>query len=115
MIKFLAALKPVFFLSSKNCKSLIKLWQQYCTVEDISVMLSLMLPTILRTFLGTVPQGFQSLWFKDRAIFSKLALPLTWKKRSCLRQDTALLGLMAHPETPRFLARQRLSGFHCTP
>jgi len=29
--------------------------------------------------------------------------------------NTALLGLMAHPETPRFLARQRLSGFHCTP
>jgi len=28
---------------------------------------------------------------------------------------TALLGLMSHPETPRFLARQRLSGFHCTP
>jgi len=90
MIKFLAALKSVFFLASKNCKSLIKLWQQYCTVEDISVMLSLMLPTILRTFLGTVPQGFQSLWFKDRAIFSKLALPLTWKKRSCPRQDKGL-------------------------
>jgi len=28
---------------------------------------------------------------------------------------TALLGLMSHPETPRFLARQRFSGFHCTP
>jgi len=31
------------------------------------------------------------------------------------RAITALLGLIAHPETPRFLARQRLSGFHCTP
>jgi len=30
-------------------------------------------------------------------------------------RHTALLGLMAHPETPRFPARQRLSGFHCTP
>jgi len=29
--------------------------------------------------------------------------------------NTALLGLMSHPETPRFLARQRFSGFHCTP
>ncbi|MCY7323821.1 MAG: hypothetical protein LH660_18970, partial [Phormidesmis sp. CAN_BIN36] len=34
--------------------------------------------------------GFQSLWFKDRAIFSKLALPLTWKKRSCPRQNQGL-------------------------
>jgi len=30
-------------------------------------------------------------------------------------KHTALLGLMSHPETPRFLARQSLSGFHCTP
>ena len=46
--------------------------------------------TIVRTVFGTASQGFQGLQFQDRAIFSKLALPLTLIIKSCPRLKQGL-------------------------
>jgi len=50
-----------------------------------------------------------------KVVIKGMAVHKTSKSHVAVWLFTALLGLIAHPETPRFLARQRLSGFHCIP